>query len=232
MFLGILKMATSSNRKNHEPAVFMSIGTFVGSEDSSIGCTGEYTIWAFINAAKAWAVENDGPEAEHVMDRALLFSGITAEHIEGSHGYIASWSAYIRRLYKSVGKGFTLLTPDRAEDLVDMSDVAMIYDRPSPDPLFKNLEIIPRITFNHRVTIDGVRWSVEELLNSMSAIEDCASDWGGESLHGGGRQTILAELLERHAGLTSRGGYHSSPHYDDAKWTAFRARLESFLEIK
>jgi hypothetical protein len=214
------KKQTYAERMAAPPAVFMSPQTFGDRHSGPIMHCGEYTYAAFINAALAWAAEQPGEAGANVgaMQRAIAGSGIRPDHIETPRtGYLSGWSRYLISLYTA--------------ELREALATPRYYNVPSPDPLFTDVEVRPRVTYAHKVTIDGVRWSVHAVLDQMSEVENCYSESGAASMHGNGYDTMLVELLTKHAGLTSSGGYHSAPRYESEKWQAFRTKLEAIAEL-
>jgi hypothetical protein len=228
------KKQTHAERMAAPPAVYMSPETFGDRFSGPVMFCGEYTHKAFMTAAMAWAALQPGnPELNATaMQRAIAHSGIRPEHIETPRtGYLSGWSRHLISLYTTQLNPRTRIATDVMQDVREVLATPRYYTVPSPDPLFTELQVRPTVSYAHSVTIDGVRWSVTRLLGAMQEIEDCYSESGAASLHGSGYEALLAELLTKYAGLTSTGGYHSAPRYQEEPWQAFKERLEKLTQI-
>ncbi len=230
---------THRARMEAPPADVMPYAVFCNEASVEIKYSSEYTWAAMQAAALEWAARPEGsrllrraheellrvPEAARVeiMRRTLAASGVTDKLLQEG-GYLTGWTSYIRQRFQgAVRRAF------RAKMEWPKTDRWVV---PSTDPDFGPVAVTAHVTYSHRVMIDGVEHSVDGLLAKMREVEDCPEDRGFASMHGGGEDTVVAEMLERRAGLTCRGGYHSSPTYESDKWSHFRRQLEALKEVR
>jgi hypothetical protein len=197
----------------------------------------DYALSGLLSAARGWATRQrpKGLEASEdalrvstdAMARAIATSGVTQTLLSGS-GYLTGWINWLKSRWKSQIRIRNRITAKEGRGLDKLLPPGCYYVERSPDKkIIERVEVIPTIHREFFVTIDGVRWSSRELQRKMRAIEDCPSDWGGESMHGSGEDTMMMALLKKHAGLKSSGGYHNSPSYESSKWGKFKELLES-----
>lgn len=214
------------------PAEFMAAHTFAGEESGSPLYSKEYTWAAMQGAALEWAASGPygnlyGPTQEIVlgcpppqrvaaMHHVLATCGVTDQLLQQG-GYLNSWLGYVRVRFTSLVR--------RSQAPVPHLPTVTAGPVPSPDPLFSSVEAQAHVTYTHRVVVDGVEFGVQNVLDRMESIEDSYRDSGAASFTSGGEEELLYQLLAKHAGLSSRGGYHSSPGYDEDKWQAFKDKL-------